>query len=566
MVYNSMKNILNLISNSSFIIANIFFAIICLLFVRSLPLHIANVPVFDDAYMFSRYAYNLAIHGQYAWNVGEPSYGSTSVFNTFWLAIPYFFELDKVFSDKTILLTNTHFWLLATLFLWYKIAVFLAKKPLNSSNENIENNQNSQNIAEKIKENTNRNLIFLVANIFFLFDILQKNVGNGMETTMSIFGNSLLIFLLIKYRNTASFLQLLGVASAAYCVFLIRPDCGLYTTVFPVLFFYAVGLPFKKIMQFSALIIAFLIIDSFIKYKYFGYVLPLPFYVKKAGFYEGYMGFRSWCPQQYLEPFLQLLMPAILSACVFLQKKDWKIALAFAFPTLVTLIYMTSVLQIMGDHSRYYMPSLPFILLGSMVITHNFVKKTTTNNVILLCAAMIFCHFFVRFATTYNVKQTAIAEEQAEKYPHAKFGHRMNALYENWEAGLIGFAHIVKKLPTNVNVAASEYGLTSVENKETKIMDWAGLHNKDIAFGRGFEQPLLRYKPELIWMPQPHDSKLWFSICSNKYFQENYDFYPNAMLYGMAIRKNSKYKTTILQALHAENPVLWGELKEFENW
>ncbi len=560
-----IENTLKIISPR--FIVNFLFAVIALFFVRSLPLHIEKVPVFDDAYMFSRYAYNLAIHGEYAWNAGEPSYGSTSVFNTFWLAIPYFFGLNKIWSDKTILLANTHFWLLATLVLWYKIVVFLAKNPLNVSVLNLEQeNSKSENLDINIEEKTTRNLFFLVANLFFLFNIFQKNLGNGMETTMSIFGNSALIFLLIKYRNTANFWQLFGVAFAAYCVFLIRPDCGLYATVFPVLFFYAVGLPFKKIMQFAAIISAFLLLDSIVKYAYFGYILPLPFYVKKASFYEGYMDFRAWCPQQYLEPFLGVLMPAILSAALFLQKKDWKIAFAFAAPTLITMIYMTSVLQIMGDHSRYYMPSLPFILLGSLAIANGFEKKISTNNLILLCSAIVFCHFFVRFATTYNVKQTAIAEEQAKKYPHIQFGHRVNGLYENWEAGLIGFSNILKKLPTNLNVAASEYGLASVENKETKIMDWAGLHNKDVAFGRGFEQSLTRYKPELIWMPQPHDSKLYFNICSNKYFQENYDFYPNTMLYGMAIKKNSPYRKIILQALHEQKSVLWGELKELENW
>ncbi len=527
------------------------FGFLFVLLFRSFPLLLEHGELFDDAYMSTRYAYNLAVHGEYTWNIGERSFGCTSVFNTFFLSLFYYFGIDKYFSDKTILLFNSHIWIWATMILWYRSAILIAKT--DSENQDFDTRKN--NI-----------LWFLSACIFSVLHLLQANMANGMDTSLGIFGNTLLIYTLLEFRAKPSFFKLFFGAIAAYLTFLMRPDSGIYSALFPVLFFYGIKTPFKQIFQFYILLILLFGIDSFVKYQYFGYVFPLPFYVKKAGFYEGFLGWDLWKMQDYAEVFLMAVFPSILASCLFLSKKNLKLAVAFGLPFCLTMLYFSSVFQIMGGNSRYYMASLPFVLLGGLVLVDGFSKKISTKNLILLCFVAVSFHFFIRFTTSYFVKQQSHANEIAEQYPHSKYGHCYKKSHKEWSESLEVYSKIIQKLPSYTVVAGSEYGLASSQNKETKIMDWAGLHNEDIAFGRGIGLSLQRYKPEFIWMPHHHYSKQYSLICENSYFRENYDFYPNTLLYGIAIRKNSIYKNLIINVLKQNNSALWGEIEQTEKW
>ena len=517
-------------------------------FTRHLVLCIRQVEVMDDAYMFSRYAYNLAKHGEYTWNIGERSYGCTSVFNTFFLAIAYFFDLNLYLSDKTILVLNSYFWAMLTLFLGYKISFLVAKKaPIDG-----------ENTANSLEKRQIINLVFTSMAMLTTLDLWQLNIANGMDTTLGMFGNTLLIYIFLNYRQTPRRFYLFFGVFAAYLTFTMRPDNGIYAVLFPVLFLSAIEAKKNHILAFCSGLFIFLVADSVVKYWYFGYVLPLPFYIKNANFYAAYLG--VWQPQLYLEPFLGALLPAILVAGLFLSRSTVKTALAFAIPVGLSLIYFTTVIQIMGGNSRYYVPSLPFILVGSLLASNHLTKKTSVHNLFLVAALMVGFHLSLRFMTTYDLRRHERAVAQAEQYPSLKFGHHFKQEYSEWQEALQVFTKLVKKLPSTVTVAASEYGMASAYNKETRIMDLAGLHNEDIAFGKDLTESLTRYAPELIWMPQPCDTKRYYLLCSSPYFQKNYDFYPNCLLYGLAIRKNSPFKQEITEMLKHEIPALWGEL------
>ncbi len=528
------------------------FGFLFFLLIRSFPLSLQNSELFDDSYMALRYAYNLAIHGEYTWNSGERSFGCTSVFNTFFLSIFYFFGIDKYFSGKAILLFNTHIWICLSMILWYRSAILIAK----TDSKNSENTQNENDFENR----KTLNLWFLSAGVFSILHLLQANMVNGMDTCLGIFGNTLLIYTLLEFRGKPTIFKLFLGAIAAYLTFLMRPDSGIYSALFPILFFYAIKTPFKQIFLFYILWIFLFSLDSFVKYEYFGYIFPLPFYVKKAGFYEGFLGWDLWKTHIFAQNFLLALLPSIIAICLFLQRKYWKLAAAFCLPFCLTLLYFSSVFQIMGGNSRYYMASLPFMLLGGLVLVDGFSKKINTKNLVLLCFAALSFHVFIRFTTAYFAKQEKSANEVAAQYPQSKYGHFFQKSHKEWYKSLEVYSKIIQKLPSTAVVAGSEYGLASCENKQTKIMDWAGLHNEDMAFGRGIGFTLQRYKPDFIWMPHHHYSKQYAMICENEYFKTNYDFYPNTLLYGIAIRKNSVYKTMIINTLKQNDTVFWGEI------
>lgn len=529
-------------------IARLIFLGFGVVFTRLLVLSIRQVEVMDDAYMFSRYAYNVAKHGEYTWNIGERSYGCTSVFNTLFLAIAYFLNVDLYLSDKTILLLNSYFWAMLALFLVYKIS-FLATKGSGFEGENT---------ATTLAKRQLSNLFLTSITVLTTLDLWQFNIANGMDTTLGMFGNLLLIYVFLSYQQNPSRFHLFLGVFAAYLTFAMRPDNGIYAVLFPVLFLYAIEAKTSRIVAFCVGLSLFFVVDSLLKYCYFGYVLPLPFYIKNADFYAAYLG--AWQPQRYLEPFLGALLPAILAAGLFLSRSNVKKVLAFAIPTALTLAYFTTVIQIMGGNSRYYMPSLPFILVGSLVASNHVAKKTSVHNLFLVAAFMVGFHLTIRVITTYDLRRYERAVAQAEQYPALQFGHHFKQEYSEWQEALQVFTNLVKKLPLNVTVAASEYGRAAACNKETRIMDLAGLHNEDIAFGKDLTESLARYAPELLWMPQPCDTKRYYLLCSSPYFQENYDFYPNCLLYGLAIRKNSRFKPVIIETLKHEIPALWGEL------
>lgn len=529
-------------------IAKAIFGGFCLILLRSLYicLHHSQIDLFDDAYMFSRYAYNVARHGEYAWNVGDRSFGATSVFNTLFLAVFYWLRLDNYVTDKTILLLNTHLWIWLSLFLGYKITGLLSKS-----------SDVAGDILGQTQRNETLNFLFLSASLFPALHLLQANIVNGMDTSLGIFGNTLFIYTLLRYRAKQTVWRLFLAATAAYLTFLMRPDSGIYMLLFPALFLYAIESPMRVIFQFYLVLGLFLVFDSSVKYAYFGYILPLPYYVKKIGFYEGFMGWNIWRTHVFLRTFLMALFVPITVGALFLGRKQLKMAVAFALPIFLTLAYLSTAVQIMGADSRYYMPSLPFLVFGGMLAVDFFRKKTNLPNIVFLWVVALGFEGSMRVVTAYFVRQEARANQEALAYPHSRFGHHFQYGYDNWESSIFVFSSILKKLPSTVVVAASEYGLPAADNKETRILDWAGLHDKRIAFGQGFRASLERYAPDLIWMPHNHYSKQYTLICSDAYFQANYDFYPNALLYGIGIRKNSPYKSQIIAALIEVNPVFW---------
>ncbi|HNJ13777.1 MAG TPA: hypothetical protein PLN43_09390, partial [Anaerolineales bacterium] len=68
----------------------------------------------------------------------------------------------------------------------------------------------------------------------------------------------------------------------------------------------------------------------------------------------------------------------------------------------------------------------------------------------------------------------------------------------------------------------------------------------------------LRRKPDLIWFPHSDYTKITAEIIDSQTFWEQYEFYPGAFDFGLAIRKDSLN----YQAIHKAIQPVWREVYE----
>ncbi len=117
----------------------------------------------------------------------------------------------------------------------------------------------------------------------------------GMETTFSLFANSLLacsIVIATRRRSTPALLLCLFSGALSFAA---RPDNGMYALWLPPLFFLATDRSLWRYSVRYALLFALVVGSSLIVNRYlFGDFLPLPFFAKRTGFYQGYLGAPDW--------------------------------------------------------------------------------------------------------------------------------------------------------------------------------------------------------------------------------------------------------------------------------
>jgi hypothetical protein len=98
---------------------------------------------------------------------------------------------------------------------------------------------------------------------------------------------------------------------------------------------------------------------------------------------------------------------------------------------------------------------------------------------------------------------------------------------------------LLKRMPQGVVLAASEHGLLGSEFPDLTIVDLVGLHDRTIAH-HGFSAAyVLSREPDLIWFPHSDYTHAKAQILDNPAFIRDYDYFPEAYRYGIALRKNS---------------------------
>jgi hypothetical protein len=487
------------------------------------------VSTFDDAYMYSRYANNYSAGYGISWNRdGIQTYGTTSIL---YLMIIVFLQRVVVSSiDGSTILTVTSASL--AIFAIAVLAITCAKHAT----------------TKKLKNHFLPIAVILSA-LFLLSQTFLFHAISGTDTTLSFLCNSILILATLQWVYREKKYTFLFVIIASYFSYLARPDNLIYAIVFPIscCILLASANQKRKMVIFLFGICICLAFDTIVKYIIFGDPIPLPFYAKLNGYYDGYLAASSWNPIYSLFEFGMVILPFLMvSIALFITKDSLKLLLAFLIPVTITFTYYFSVLQIMGLHARYYFPAAPYFVVTSFLILDRFLQREKSNTVkvgrlvVEVFVAIVFLIPFFRsylgnlyedyFIPVPHIYSSSVKYITSSRQPLPQLG---------WWESIQAVSEIAIKLPNGTKFSLSEYGYIGAKAPNIIIVDPLGLNDPFFAHNGFSVDEFFKRKPDIIWLPHPDYTKIVSSILDSSEFWEEYDYYPGAFDYGLAIRKDS---------------------------
>jgi len=500
--------------------------------------------VWDDSYMFYRYADNLIRYGDLTWNpAGQGTYGLTSP-----LFLILVLPIRVLFPGEPALTLYLSSMIAGFLFLALLLVLcdrFAGRSPLAGP------------LAKTI-------ILFSVA---VSVRPISAHFANGMDTTFAM--AYLTAYLLLAKINEES-----RSIAGAVCMglwgglaFTARPDLMLYTVLVPVsIVLLSRNREAKRNAALAlgvtlGMCAAWLIFASW----YFGSPLPLSFYAKGLRLYDEtiYRAYGS-TPIHELGGFVfsYWFLVLIIVADVFVNRGSWwnqtsDVDKSLIIPTMLFILYYAFfVLQIMPYHARFYYPTFPVIAyLGGVGAARlvasipesakpRFIDAVWYHKRLLILAPVVaillgcagFAYgiwkkgpAFVSLVTESNLYFN-VHEDYAKRWRHHWFE-------------LDKFSG----LSDDLMIATTEVGLVAAMNPKKPIIDLAGLNETSIA-RHGFSGASFfkRYQPDLIYMPFPFYRGIISEIIGHPDFRTTYEHFPADELgtaMGVAIRRSSRYYT-----------------------
>jgi len=490
--------------------------------------------------MFIRYANNfLAGHG-HAWNGdGVQTYGSTSLLHFF---VVLALKAALPLSDSAILVLASWSMGLASVL----VLVILCGRFTRHSF-------------------LRRNYLFWAAVLCPLLlaygaRIYEYHSGTGMDTTLALLTNCLVVLCTMLVIDRPSAGRVAVLVAAGYAAFLARPDSGVYVFLFPVLAIALLGRghPRKVAAGFAVAMAAVILVDGLVKWRVFGGPLPLSFYAKQGGLYKGYAGKGQWNPVRYLGQFFTMVLPFVIVMILVIRRSSLRLLISFLAPVAVTFCYFFSVTQIMGFNARLYFPALPFVVVAGVLIVDECLltrggsvsaDRWLVVRVLLAVLAIssgpgiaaVSWRYQARLAKADSAAAVPAIDVEADK-PLPSLG---------WWQSILEMAEIAKAAPEGTVIALSEYGYIGACAPHVTLIDLVGLHDNQIARAGFSAESLLDRRPDLIWGPHPHYSAIVSDLLSSGRFWQEYDYYPGAFEWGLAIRKTGRRRPELTGLVEA---------------
>lgn len=289
---------------------------------------------FDDAWMIMRYAQHLVDGHGYQWNIsGGPTFGSTSIAYTFWLA-GIKFLLGWLLNDTQIVGFSSLLFLLAATLLLMELTFRFVGKLFNLE----------------------RPQVYVLMAILLSGRYWMAHGSTGMETSMALVANGLFLWRLVRIGENPNPRNCLAFLGIAYLTYLIRLDHAPFLALTPLIMLpLTYKWPMKRVIFLLAMLGIILALDTWVKWSYFGDFLPLPYYVKKFGYYEAYSAYWTWNTVTFLQWYALLTLPFVLVSIYLWQgnQEQLGVLLGIGIPLIITLGVLTSSVQIMGGEMRF---------------------------------------------------------------------------------------------------------------------------------------------------------------------------------------------------------------------
>jgi len=333
-----------------------------------------------------------------------------------------------------------------------------------------------------------------------------------------------------------------------------------YALIFPSLFLLACGrIRIKKALILAGLFAVAVGILLLVYAGLFGSALPVPFYTKSGGFFKGYTGAANWNAVGYILTFLRDTAPFTAAVILLASRKKALELLSVLVPLIITFIYFSSTVQIMGWFARYYFPSIPFVVLSAWIVLDHAISNRVRLSAVYLAKRtalllLVFLPVFCSPVRTGVMDLWGKAHSQTTLFtPDTEYRTVSGRLPESipWWDSILHMASLVGELPEGVTIAATEHGYLASENMHAVIIDMAGLHDSERARAGFSSGRILSRQPDLVWLP--HTDYTWFrkALLDDPVFQDGYDYYPGVMNYGVALRRESPLHEEMLSALES---------------
>lgn len=491
-----------------------------------------NVMSFDDAYMFARYAGNLRHGLGFSWNPdGVPTYGPTSLL---WTAVVFLFSFLPLGTWSMLILAS---WLCSLGAVGMLTAVI------------------RQNARTPFFRSTWRILPLVVLPVCWAPPFATNQV-TGMETMLAML--LLTGFLGCSMRWVRGAAHPWKPAVWAILCILTRPESAVVVLLFPACLYFLWReertVRLRGLLVLLGMICVQVAVEAAACRLYFGTAFPLSLYMKGHAAYQGYA--ESWYPDLLLLAFLAAFHIYLLVLILLVRRRDLRWVMAFVIPFAVICGYLLTVTQIMGFYSRYYAPYLPLMVLPAFLMADRWAAEMRPGQdwVRLLpkgriaAAALVLAGFVVESSQRVQLGIRKAENRQHLEYDAAQFGTVAvdRLAIPDWAvpAKLIT-DELISKLPAGAVVAATEVGYLGAMAPQCTVIDLAGLNDTQIALHGFSMDALMALKPDVIWMP--HDDYTWQRgvMAADPRLMQLYDVYPTAANYGIALRKDSRFRPQI---------------------
>jgi len=501
---------------------------------------------FDDAYMFVRYAKHFLAGSGFAWNIGAgPAFGATSTLHL--LAVTGV-RAVTTWSDGMVL-TAVSFSAGLSAIALLTAAGFLVLGD---------------------RDECRQWLPWLVTPLIVFSNAFRAHSLSGMDTTLSMMCNAGLVVAIAACVRRPSASGLAACIATGYAALLARPDSGVYAVLVPPLLFVASDRTLRRYAAIYVAILAGVIAaDLLLKRQLFGTALPLPFYAKQGGAYLGYLGADHWNPVASTLDFVAASFPFIVVIVTFARQRTLPMLAAILVPVAITLSYFFSVLQIMGQDARYSYPSLPFVVLAAFIAVRDRSRalEPSTSLGVRAAAILVVSLFIVRSPVSrlsIRAWQDSVVGHATAFEPHTRYVVRSRShlpRLEWWES-IVEMTVFAGALPPDAILAASEYGYLGAEHPALRIVDLVGLHDQRFA-DHGFSADrVFADEPDVLWMPHQDYSFAIQQLLDAPVFAREYEYFPEAYRYGVAIRTTSPRYAAVKAAFAKDFSRVYGRLPE----
>jgi len=487
--------------------------------------------VWDDALMFARYAHNLDETNVWSWNLGEePVFGMTELA---YGALVYANKAQHTGITPVQLVQNTsdQYGIIWVIFgsLFILMAILSPKNQIHPA------------------------LSLMVIWLLFIgisaHTHLLHHFSSGMGTTTVLLYVTGYISLAQWAKHTPWLIAYVVTGFIGGLGFIIRPDVMLFSVCVPIALFifaktnkerrYAVIMGIITLITFG--------IQLLLARTYFGSALPLPFFAKSGGIYDGYLA------NQYVSVAIDQLGTFVYSnrylviligiGFIVHPKGFMKRVSGVEWGLLAGLVgyigyYALFVTQIMPEHQRFYYPTLPIIIWFACIGTLSFTKRLA-QLIPLICQLV---SVNIRRGVIVGVMGIVVIGVSGTLYEtHQFIYHHQNTYYPPHDARwyqLSQFAQV-----NNITVATTEVGAVAVANFSWRVIDMAGLNDTSFALdGFSADKLLDEYRPDLLYLPYPDYIQMTQAIVTHPHFLAEYTYFTAGQIrlpMGVAIRNDS---------------------------